>query len=98
MFPPKGMQIWNDELLWQPIAVHSIPNEIDYYISGEMACDRYLKARQDYGQSPEIQAFINEHKDLFEYIEQNTGTPIRTIEQVKDIYETLDVENRLNKT
>lgn len=98
MFPPKGSQIWNEELLWQPIAVHSIPNVVDYYISAELACARYLKARQDYGRSSEIQAFIDEHKELFEYVEKHTETPIRTIEQMKDIYETLDVENRLNKT
>lgn len=63
-----------------------------------MACARYLKARQDYGSSPQIQSFIDKHKELFEYIEKHAGTPIRTIEQIKDIYEILDVENRLNKT
>ena len=98
MFPPKDIQIWNEQLLWQPTAVHSIPDPIDYYISGEMACARYLKARLDYGRSPEVQAFIDEHKELFEYVEKHTGTPIRTIEEIKDIYEILDVENRLNKT
>lgn len=98
MFPPKGMQIWNENLPWQPIAVHSIPDQIDYFISGEMACARYLKAREEYGRSPEIRAFIDSHKALFAYVESNTGTPIRTIEQFKDIFETLDVEHRLNKT
>lgn len=98
MFPPRGDQIWNERLLWQPIPVHSIPDPIDYYISGEMACARYLKAREEYGKSAEIQAFIDEHKDLFDYVEKHTGTPIRTIHQIKDVYEVLDVEHRLNKT
>lgn len=98
LFPPKNEQIWNEQLLWQPIAVHSIPDPIDYYISGETACARYLKARADYGKSPEIQALIDEHKELFEYVEKNAGTPIRTIQQIKDIYEVFDVETRLNKT
>lgn len=98
MFPPKGPQIWNEQLQWQPIAVHSIPKQFDHYIIAEKACARYLKARSEYGRSPEIQAMIDENKDLFEYVEKHTGTPIRTIEQFKDIYEILDVENRLNKT
>lgn len=98
MFPPKGNQIWNEQLLWQPIAVHSIPDPIDYYLSAERACARYLKARVEYGDSPEIRSFLDEHKELFEYVEKHAGTPVRTIEQFKDIYEILDVEQRLNKT
>lgn len=98
MFPPKGNQIWNERLLWQPIPVHSIPTHIDYFISGERACKRYLKAREDYGKSAEIQALIDEHKDIFDYVEKHAGTPIRTIQQIKDVYDVLDVEHRLNKT
>lgn len=29
MFPPEGNQIWNDQLIWQPIPIHSVPNTQD---------------------------------------------------------------------
>jgi hypothetical protein len=29
LYPPKGMQVWNPELMWQPIPIHSTPRHLD---------------------------------------------------------------------
>lgn len=97
MFPPKGDQIWNEELNWQPIAVHTIPKSIDYYLHVESGCARYLKARRDYEVSPEMQALIEPHKELFQYVEKHTGNPVRTIENMKNTWKTLKTERKMNK-
>lgn len=97
MFPPVGDQVWNEQLLWQPIAVHSIPEAIDCYIDAQSACARYVKARGEYDNSTELTALVKENQDLFDYLEENAGQPIRTLENVKDIHEALDIENRTNK-
>lgn len=98
MFPPKGDQIWNEHLNWQPIAVHSIPKPIDRFLHVESGCPRYLKARRDYEVSPEMRALIEPHKELFQYVEKHAGKPVRTIEDMKNVYETLNIERKLNKT
>lgn len=98
LFPPKDNQVWNEDLLWQPIAVHSLPQQIDPYIDNESACPRYLKARKEYEQSPEILALLKQHQKLLDYLEKQSGQPIRTLENVKDVHEPLDIEYRTNKT
>jgi len=30
LFPAQGSQVWNDELPWQPVPVHTVPMESDY--------------------------------------------------------------------
>lgn len=29
LFPPKGPQVWNENLLWQPIPIHYLPRSQD---------------------------------------------------------------------
>lgn len=98
MFPPNGEQVWNKKLLWQPIAVHSIPEAIDCYIDAQSACARYVKARDEYFKSAKIIALIKQNQNLFDYLEENAGQPIRTLTNAKDVYESLDIESRTNKT
>lgn len=32
LFPPQAGQVWNEELLWQPIPTHATPRELDKVI------------------------------------------------------------------
>lgn len=98
LFPPKGDQIWNEDLLWQPIGVHSIPFEMDYLIKVDDACPRFVQLRDEYEKSPEIRAILEKHQELFEYVEIHSGKPIRSIIDMRDVWDNLDVEFHRNKT
>lgn len=98
MFPPQGDQIWNEDLLWQPIAAHSIPRKVDHIIYAEMACPRYVIARALYEASPEIKILKKQNRPLFKYLEEHTGKPVRKLEEFRKVCDTLDVELRSNKT
>lgn len=37
-FPPLGDQIWNENLQWQPIPVHTMPAEMDYLLQMTRPC------------------------------------------------------------
>lgn len=98
MFKPRGNEIWNHELLWQPIAVHSIPPEMDYLISCDFACRRYVQSLNEYQQSAQIKSLIDENQKLFQYLEKHTSQPVRNLDQLKDIQNTLVIENSMNLT
>lgn len=98
LFPPAENQVWNRDLLWQPIPVHSIPKSSDFMLFAETACERYTKILNDYETSREINAIIDKNRDLFQYLEKHSGDPIRTLKQLKDLHNTLYIENSLNKT
>lgn len=98
LFPPKNDQIWNKHLLWQPIPVYAIPKHMDSLIVAEKQCDRYQNLIKEFEKTPEVQALYQKNQALFEYLEQHAGIPIRTIEQLKDLHGTLDVERMMNKT
>lgn len=98
MFPPTGNQVWNNDLVWQPIPVHTIPAKMDYLISCDVACKRYVQALDEYQQTPEIKSLIDENRKLFEYLEEHTGQPVRNLNQLKDIQNILEIENSMNFT
>lgn len=98
LFPPQNGQIWNQNLLWNPIPVYVIPRSSDYLIIADDACPMYEKTLNEYENSSEIQAIKERNRELFEYLEQHAGEPIRTLTQIKDLHGTFIVEHSMNKT
>lgn len=41
MFPPLGKSIWNPELLWQPLPIHTVPEKDDELLAMKKHCTAY---------------------------------------------------------
>ena len=41
LYPPAGYWQWNQDLAWQPIPVHTVPQEEDTLLSSHATCPRY---------------------------------------------------------
>lgn len=41
LFPPTGEEVWNNELNWQPIPIHTMPLNEDYLLNSFVKCARF---------------------------------------------------------
>lgn len=71
---------------------------MDEVLAAKRPCNRYDQASKKYYESPEFQALLKKYKPLFQYIEENTGTPIETFDAAEYIYNTLWIEQFKNLT
>lgn len=98
LYKPTYDEIWDDDLDWQPIPVHTIPAEIDYILSCQRECPRYRAAFRKYRKrSDEVQKILSDNKDLFDYWSDKCGLKIRHIKHVHKLYKTLSIERAQNK-
>ncbi|XP_063242922.1 testicular acid phosphatase homolog [Bacillus rossius redtenbacheri] len=94
LYPPTGHQVWNDELPWQPIPVHSTPRALDKLIVMKKPCPRYEWEKTKAYQTREIKQIDEENADLYSYLTQNTGKNISTILDVELLFNTLEIEEK----
>lgn len=103
LYPPQGKQIWNDDIEWQPIPVHTVADGDDWLIGGLVpACPAYDEAMHNLDTSSEFLELLNESQVIIQYITDNSGFQIpytsaglRYIMLVRD---TLFVEDLYNFT
>lgn len=43
MYPANGKAIWNSDLMWQPIPVHTVPEKDDELLAMKKPCRAYDK-------------------------------------------------------
>lgn len=71
---------------------------MDGVLAAKKTCNRYEQALKKYQKSPEFQALLKKYKPLFKYLEENSGTPIKSFEQAEYLYNTLWIERLKNFT
>lgn len=99
MFPPQNEQIWNKDLLWQAIPIHTIASENDYALGMyNTKCPLYEKAYGECEKSDEIQSMLKNHEELIHYLEKHIGRQIENLRQIGALYQTLYVEQLKNFT
>lgn len=98
LFPPKPSHVWNKDLKWQPIPIHTIPESEDYVLAGEKQCNKYQWALKKFEQTNEYLDLIRNYKDLYEYLEKYSGKKMRTPVDVLNLYDALRIESWRNLT
>lgn len=89
LYPPEGVQVWNENIPWQPIPVHTRPEAIDYIVDTFTYCPKYDLLHDAVAQSPPVQELNAENADLFAFVTNQTGYPVTDIYSMSDVYDTL---------
>lgn len=92
MFPPEGFNVWNKNLLWQPIPIHDIPRYLDNKIAFKRKCPKYEAALKKSHESPKMKMLLQNNSELFLYLTQHTGDEIDSIRKLETLYNTLEIE------
>lgn len=98
LYEPRGGQIWNANIDWQPIPVHTKPEKEDPVLAMKKHCPRYNQLMSQLFLSKEFQNIANKYKELYEYLTQMTGKTVNDIAQTEYIFNTLFIEELYNYT
>ncbi|XP_071792151.1 prostatic acid phosphatase-like isoform X1 [Asterias amurensis] len=72
LYPPSNKQIWNQELLWQPIPVFSVPKEDDFLLSiDHTPCPRYNEILAE--AATKKNNYLSKHKSFLQSIAKYCG-------------------------
>lgn len=93
-FPPTDHQIWNENILWQPIPVHSVPAAYDNILGVDISpiCPAYKRAYTELMNSAKFQNISKASKALRDYLSQMEGFNVTGIVQDLIVEDTLYVE------
>lgn len=91
MFPPQGDQIWNKNIPWQPVPIHSVPMAEDHLFFAWLNCDRFKKAWIDYTNTTEYKSIFEKNKSLITYLEEKSGDKMNTLRDLHNFYDRLFV-------
>ncbi|XP_051466814.1 prostatic acid phosphatase-like [Apus apus] len=104
LFPPTSSQIWNPELLWQPIPVHVSQKSTDQRLYFPLSdCPRFDELQNETQTCSEFQNRIQPYMDFLETVAVNAGFEIKNLKildnfQIWNIYDTLLCEDIHNFT
>ncbi|KFV65685.1 Prostatic acid phosphatase, partial [Dryobates pubescens] len=104
LFPPTSSQIWNPELLWQPIPVHTLQKSTDRRLHFPLPdCPRFDELQNETQTSNEFQTRIQPYMDFLQTMAVNTGLELNHLKildnfQLWNTYDTLHCEGIHNYT
>lgn len=99
LYPPDDDQIWNENILWQPVPVHTLPKNSDPILIGTQPCPKYMALLAEHlKESPEIRALYGKYGKLLPDWTQSSGMKVVTPFDVFILYNVLLSEREHNKT
>lgn len=96
LYPPTKQFIWNDQLLWTPAPVHSVPASEDYVLNevGKKFFPEVIKEIQLVQKSEAVKKLYEESVEERELLVRELGYDYDIFYNFNRTYSTLDIEER----
>ncbi|XP_016299408.1 lysosomal acid phosphatase-like isoform X1 [Sinocyclocheilus anshuiensis] len=93
MFPPNGSEVFNPDLKWQPIPVHTVPADEEKLLSFPLDdCPRYTQLMNETEKTDIFLNMTETYKAFIEMVKNKTGLEKTNIETIWSVYDTLFCE------
>ncbi|XP_075783778.1 lysosomal acid phosphatase [Pelodiscus sinensis] len=93
LYPPQGQQVFNLNISWQPIPVHTVPDSGEKLLKFPLSpCPRYEQLQNETRQSAEYINKTRQNLEFLEMVANRTGIQDVSLESVWSIYDTLFCE------
>lgn len=96
LFPPTAEEIWNPDLKWQPIPIHTVPLTLDCVLAMKKYCSKYNYEYLKFSQSSWLLKVQEENEKLFSYLTENVGYKVKGLVDIQNLYNTLFIEDKKN--
>ncbi|XP_056382456.1 lysosomal acid phosphatase isoform X2 [Hyla sarda] len=97
LYPPEGAQVFNPNISWQPVPVHTVPDSEEQLLKFPiLPCPKYLKLQEETRQSPEYVNKTRENTEFLQMVANNSGLTDCSLESVWTIYDILFCESKHN--
>ncbi|KAM9147291.1 lysosomal acid phosphatase isoform 2-T2 [Pangshura tecta] len=93
LYPPQGQQVFNPNVSWQPIPVHTVPDSAERLLKFPLSpCPRYEQLQNETRQSTEYINKTRQNLEFLEMVANQTGIRDVSLESVWNVYDTLFCE------
>ncbi|XP_052869625.1 prostatic acid phosphatase [Anopheles cruzii] len=98
LYPPQGADVWDSAITWQPIPVHTVPEDMDHVLASKKRCPAFEHALKEYRRSEPYQSYNRSLASLYDYLTEHTGQKFNSMTMVQNLYSVLTIEQLNNFT
>uniref|UniRef100_A0A8C5PFL1 Lysosomal acid phosphatase n=1 Tax=Leptobrachium leishanense TaxID=445787 RepID=A0A8C5PFL1_9ANUR len=97
LYPPAGSQVFNPNITWQPIPVHTLPETEDRLLKFPvLPCPKYLKLQEETRLSAEYIKKTQDNLEFLQMVANQTGVTDCSLESIWTVSDVLFCEKSHN--